>query len=370
VKVLMTADTVGGVWTYALELARALPDVRFVLATFGPLPTPTQRSQAARLDNVTLDSRASVLEWQAGCEASLADDARWLRSLAARHRPDLAHLNGYAHARVPFGCPVLVVAHSCVVTWWLAVHGTAPPPEWDAYRARIGAAFERADCVVAPTHAFLRDLIAAHGKPRRAYAIYNGRGAPDATATTTEARRARVVLAAGRLWDEAKNLRVLEAAAPQLSVPVCVAGARRGPDGGGPVTQAVTALGELTPGALSRFMRRAAVYASPALYEPFGLAPLEAAIAGCALVLGDIPTLRELWNGAAVFVPPHDPSRLVAAIETLLADPAELDKWAGRARRRAALYSLERMGGAYRAVYRELVPTAARGLDQPEVAFA
>ncbi len=31
----------------------------------------------------------------------------------------------------------------------------------------------------------------------------------------------------------------------------------------------------------------------PARYEPFGLSVLEAALSGCALVLGDIPSLRE-----------------------------------------------------------------------------
>ena len=33
--VLMTADAVGGVWTYAVELTRAMPEIDFVLATMG-----------------------------------------------------------------------------------------------------------------------------------------------------------------------------------------------------------------------------------------------------------------------------------------------------------------------------------------------
>jgi hypothetical protein len=35
--------------------------------------------------------------------------------------------------------------------------------------------------------------------------------------------------------------------------------------------------------------------------EPFGLAVLEAAQAGCPLVLSDLPGFRELWDGAALF---------------------------------------------------------------------
>ncbi len=46
----------------------------------------------------------------------------------------------------------------------------------------------------------------------------------------------------------------------------------------------------------------ATVFASMARYEPFGLAVLEAAQAGMRLVLSDIPTFRELWDGAAIFV--------------------------------------------------------------------
>ncbi len=69
-------------------------------------------------------------------------------------------------------------------------------------------------------------------------------------------------------------------------------------------------------------MGEAAIFAHPARYEPFGLAVLEAAMAGCALVLGDIPTLRELWDGAAVFVAPGRPDRLGEALAALAADEA------------------------------------------------
>ena len=54
-------------------------------------------------------------------------------------------------------------------------------------------------------------------------------------------------------------------------------------------------LGVLAPAELRRKLERAAIFAAPALYEPFGLGILEAAAAGCALVLGDIRfTAREL----------------------------------------------------------------------------
>ena len=63
------------------------------------------------------------------------------------------------------------------------------------------------------------------------------------------------------------------------------------------------------------------IFVSVARYEPFGLAVLEAAQAGCALVLSDIPTFRELWGGAALFVPANDDRALVSHVERLANEP-------------------------------------------------
>jgi hypothetical protein len=62
-RILMTADTLGGVWTYALELARALPQIEFALATMGAPITPEQRTEASQLSNVELFPSGYALEW-------------------------------------------------------------------------------------------------------------------------------------------------------------------------------------------------------------------------------------------------------------------------------------------------------------------
>ncbi len=77
------------------------------------------------------------------------------------------------------------------------------------------------------------------------------------------------------------------------------------------------------------------VFASCARYEPFGLAVLEAAQAGMALVLSDIPSLREIWDGAAMFADPRDAAGFAAALRVALDDPAP---WAARAGRRATRF--------------------------------
>jgi glycosyltransferase involved in cell wall biosynthesis len=120
------------------------------------------------------------------------------------------------------------------------------------------------------------------------------------------------------------------------------------------VLNGVECLGPLPHSALIAEMRRAGIFVSPALYEPFGLSVLEAAASGCTLVLADIPTFRELWNGAAFFVDSRDHAALLAALQTLGSDEPLRDQLQRAARTRARRYSLARMTEAYRDLYSQL----------------
>jgi glycosyltransferase involved in cell wall biosynthesis len=96
------------------------------------------------------------------------------------------------------------------------------------------------------------------------------------------------------------------------------------------------------------------VFAEPARYEPFGLAALEAGRCGCALVLGDIPSLREVWGDAATFVDPDDRDALVGEVNRLLDDPARRLRAARAALARSSLYTTAAMADGYLAAYRHL----------------
>jgi glycosyltransferase involved in cell wall biosynthesis len=168
------------------------------------------------------------------------------------------------------------------------------------------------------------------------------------------------VLTAGRVWDEAKNVDALDRVAGALPWPVYVAGEATSPDGRRRALRGARALGPLDRPALGQWMSRAAIYALPARYEPFGLTVLEAALAGCALVLGDIPSLRELWDGAALFVPSSDDGALVRAIEDLCHDAHARERLAAHARRRAASLTPERMAEQYHAAYATLMRSTPR----------
>ena len=252
-------------------------------------------------------------------------------------------------AGLPWPAPTIVVGHSDVASWWAAVRGGAPPPAWDGYRRRVTAGLEAAGAVVAPTAAYGAELERWYGV-RGVQVIPNGRSAH----WVVDAPKEPFVLGAGRLWDEAKNLALLDAVASRIGWPVVLAGDPRGPSGSTRTVLAASAAGPLPFADLATLLGRAAVFAHPARYEPFGLGPLEAALSGCALVLGDIPTLREVWGGAATYVDPDDEEGLAAVLDEILSDPPRAAEMGARARRRADAYRPAPMGSAYVATYRSL----------------
>ena len=360
--ILMTADAVGGVWTYALDLCGALAahGIRVVLATMGPPPSPAQRREVQLLHNVSLHVSEFRLAWMDDPWEDVRRAGEWLLDLERQTRPDLIHLNGYVHAALDWNAPVLVAAHSCVLSWWAAVKKEPLPDRWLDYAARVCAGLRSADRVVAPSQAMLDALHRHYRGLPPATVIHNGRKRAPFRAATKES----FVLSAGRLWDEAKNLAALDDVADKLPWPVRVAGETSSSDGPTRTPKIkVQCLGRLEPAALAEQMSRAAVYALPAKYEPFGLSALEAAFSGCALVLGDIPSLREIWDDAALFVPPDDRDALCMTLRQYIDRPLLRFEMATRARIRAGRYSTAAMANGYLSVYRELLSAQQSMVD-------
>jgi glycosyltransferase involved in cell wall biosynthesis len=351
-KLLMTTDTIGGVWTYALDLAAALAPhgVEVALATMGAPMSAAQRRDAHAAGNITVHESAYKLEWMENPWEDVGRAGLWLLDLEHEVSADVVHLNGYAHGALPFTAPIVMVAHSCVLSWWQAVKGEVAPPQWNRYRDAVARGIHGADVVIAPTAAMLASLDEHYGAPRDRRIISNGRSA----ALYRAGRKQPIILSAGRLWDEAKNIAALQRVAPGIEWPVCVAGAQRSPDGqGSELESSIRPLGTLAPAQLAGWFSRASIYALPARYEPFGLSALEAGLSGCALVLGDIPSLREVWGDAAVFVTPDDHDALRGRLMELMGDAALRRRMAARAQERAARYSLSRMGESYLCLYQE-----------------
>ena len=332
----MTADAVGGVWTYALDLVRALPEVEFVVSTMGRRPSADQVLDLP--PNMTLRFGEFRLEW----EEEPWDDVRaagdWLLALEREFEPVVVHLNGFVHAALPFRAPTLSVFHSDVLSWWRAVKGEDAPAMWDRYAASVGEGLRAADLVAAPTRAMLDEASRLYGPLSRTAVLPNGR---DGFAPTA---KEPFVFAAGRMWDEAKSVAALSTL--DVAWPLRVAGE------GSP-------LGRLPANEVRDLMARAAIYALPARYEPFGLSVLEAALSGCALVLGDIPSLRENWEGCAIFVAPDDRASLQYAVAGLIDDAGKRARLGAAARARGLELSLERFAEGYREAYASLIPVGA-----------
>jgi glycosyltransferase involved in cell wall biosynthesis len=254
------------------------------------------------------------------------------------------------HAALPFKAPTLVVAHSCVVSWWQAVKKTLPPGSWEQYADAVHKGLVSADVVVAPTRAMHDSIIANYGEPAQSLVIPNGRHVEPLDAGP----KWPFVISAGRLWDEAKNVRLLEQAAGRFSWPVWLAGETMLTQSQHYHRRNVNLLGQLSFPELTRWLHRAAIYALPARYEPFGLSALEAGLCGCALVLGDIESLREVWGRAALYVSPDDCDQLASVIQGLIDHPERCNRFRQMARERASKYPPERMASGYAALYRRL----------------
>jgi glycosyltransferase involved in cell wall biosynthesis len=360
--VLMTADAVGGVWVFATALARALArdGYRVHLVVLGPPPSRERLDTLGGSERIEVEITGLALEW---LDPEGEDLERALARLAAierRVRPDLVHLNSFREATAAWRAPVLLTAHSCVWSWWRACRSGAPSePRWLIYRKHVEAGLAAAAAWIAPTEALREEIRSIYAPPTPSAVIWNG------IERIEPGDKQPVILAAGRFWDEAKNIGGLADAAEHLDWPIRIAGPVRSEDATARFeTGRLRMLGALTRAAVIAQMQRAAIFAAPARYEPFGLAVLEAAAAGCALLLADIASFRELWSGAARFVDPRDPAAIRAGLEELCRDDGRRRALQHAAHDRARRYSLAAATQKYRRAY-EAVLAASRSRAQP-----
>lgn len=354
-RLLMTVDAIGGVWRYSMDVARSLSlrGIEVVFASLGPAPSATQRLEAEAIG--PLFALDAPLDWMVDSPDQLARVPALLSDLAAKAGVDLLHLNLPSQA-VGLECdlPIVVVAHSCVVTWFRAVRNTAVPEAWEWQRGTNLYGLNAADVAIAPSRSFAAALRNVYGPLPHLRVVHNG-ARPGRAAWPKQP----CVLAAGRWWDQGKNALTLDAAARDCDWPVRMAGASHGPQGQSQAIVCAEHLGELAHDRLQDLVATAAIFCSPSIYEPFGLAPLEAAGSGAALVLSDIPTYRELWDGAALFADPLDASGFARAINTLASDSDLRNQLGRRAAERAAQFTLDAQAEGLLSAYADAMDVPA-----------
>lgn len=363
-RVLMTADTVDGMWRYSVTLAGALAhrDWQVLLAAFGPAPDHGQRAEIEVLDGVKLVATDLSLD-RAGAERrSMEAAAVTLAEIARRESCDLVHLNTpMLAAAVNWPVPVIGVAHGCLSTWWARARAGERDRDMAWRRQMMLEGLVACDRLIAPTLAFADELASACAVDRPIEVVYNGT-LPHLPAGL--GRGDPFVFTAGRLWDEVENLALLDVVAARLQEPFLAAGPSKGPRGQQARIDHLRVLGQLSERAMRAHLARRPVFVSAAVFEPFSLAVLEAAHAGCPLVLSDIASFHELWGGAATFIDAGDEDGYVEAIETLLRDAGLRHRLGNAARCRAMDYSVKAMADAMVTQYEGVLKErqSARGL--------
>lgn len=360
--VLVTTDTLGGVWTYTRELVTGLVSrgLRVTLVSFGEVPLPHQTSWMDSLHGLEYRPTAFRLDWMQEGEQDFADIRAYLTALVAETRPDILHFNQMCHGNLPVNLPRIVVAHGDLISWWNAVHGRSPNESrwlrW--YRRVVTEGLAEASVVVAPTVCMIENVRAFYVRAEHEQVIPNGR---NPIYFNPYVSKDDSVLAVGRLLDAGKQVSLLTQHKHPL--PVCIVANE-------PAVQAPTlpiradvkvsannysiALkGPQTEAQLRNLYSRASIFAATSRYEPFGLASLEAAFSRCAIVANDIPTFREIWGEAALYFHANDASSLAALIRRLNDERDLCRTYATRAYQRAReRFTAKRMIDDYLRLYR------------------
>lgn len=352
-KVLMTTDTTSGIWTYTLELTRAL-EIHYVhvyLVTTGKTLSSLQREQLALIPNITVYEGNLIPEWLDNAQQENKAFEKWLLQLAQTIEPDIIHLNTYAYARLPWAAPVVIAAHACSCSWWEAVKTKPVPAQLNDYRKNIRAGLTAAEAVVAPSKEMLSSLTKCYGSFPNAQVIYHGCHQNDFYVN----QKQPFIVSMGNLQDEAKNIAGLCEVAPNLPWNLQIISNDKNLLSVDTYTANVQWYGEISRSQLAKVLSKASIYVAPVYYEPFGFSAMEAALSGCALVLSDIESMREIWQDAAIYVDPRDPKAIEGALTQLISDDLLRTQLATQARHRALSFSVGRMAGKYMRLYTSLL---------------
>ena len=256
--------------------------------------------------------------------------------------------------------PLVVTVHDVLP----AEHPEWYPPEIVRAHREVLEAARRADAVVATCHATAASIASVAGLVREKVAVAE----PGWQRSTSTERPPPVegpyLFAAGGITPRkgyevlARAVRIIGAECP----PILVTGGEwwrtdevRRAVAAADVFGAIRFLGLVEDEAMAALYQHATLVCHPSLAEGFGIPCLEAMGYGRPLVASDLPSIREMTDGAAVLVPPGDAEALAESIVDVLADDEKRDRLSGAGRAVAAAYTWERMADRVVDCYRTVL---------------
>ncbi len=370
--VLVTTDTLSGVWTYTRELVTGLVGRgnRVTLVSFGEIPWPEQTTWMNSLPGLDYRPTAFSLDWMQKGVDDFKDSSAYLLEVISEAKPDLLHLNHPCYGALRANIPRVVVAHGDLINWWKAVHGRSPDDSawlrW--YHKTVTEGVSRADAVVAPTVWMLDAIRSSYMWPKRASVIYSGRSP---IFFNPYVKKEDAVLSVGRLWDPGKQLCLLTGHPHPVPVSIVASDATisvpkipiRADVRFATTRTSVALKGQQTDIQLRSLYSRSSIYVAPSRYEPFAMATVEAALSRCAIIANDIPSFREIWGNAALYFQENDGVSLAKLIHKVSADREMCTTYANRAFQRAhECFTSKRMVDDYTRLYARLVPAQDESL--------
>ncbi len=275
-RILMTTDTIGGVWTFTRELSAEFlkRDCAVAIASFGQLPSAEQKEWVEQQSNRWRDgfhffALDAPLEWMTDNHKTYSAARRVVMSLMRDFQPEVLLSSQYCLGALPVDVPRILVAHSDVLSWAKACRpeGLEPSAWLEHYLSIVSAGISHADAVVAPTQWTLNALATSFVLPSETYLIPNGCTLPSAR---PEPLRKLQAVTAGRLWDAAKNLKILEKV--DSSIPILVAGAVECESSGvAPPSSRLRFQGNLGQAELLKLFRQSTIYICTSIYEPLDM---------------------------------------------------------------------------------------------------
>lgn len=352
-RLLISTENTEDKFAFTIDLAKSLLDHGFevIIAVFGLTLSEYQQKELEPFEHYWAEFK---LEWMANPWKHVNQAGRWLKKIEAQTKPDLVHLNSYSFGALPWKIPVLITAHSCMISRWMALSEEPVPLNLSRYKQMVRRGLRNADAVVAPSQAILNAVEKLYGPLKNSRVIWHGKDLHSFHSDVKE----KYIFSSGEIWDEASNLKTLIEAAHEINYPIYISGKndkimRQN------MPKNVFFTGFLDISQRADWLANAFIFLLPSKYEPFGYPFLEAAFSKCALVGGDIDSLREIWQDGMIYV--KDNIDLVDKVNELMENPELMYLSGQRAYEHAREnYMIQKMVRNYSHLYNALLSFSPR----------